>query len=247
MRNVLKIGLSVLALGLPLHAYAQAPAEPVTALDADLIARLQPLRARHDSLAPQLLAIEKLMGKKRYPQACMQIAKLRVDLIHKAAPLFYQPDRRRGGDTEGVSHFLQTNVEGPKPLLEIIHEMFVPSQPMRALAVEACVRAKTPKEAVVFVADLAVLSNDPQARLTLALLRAQIAGRWQAGASAINQNVTGPRASLFRALAGQPPGAQPLVARAWQEAASPEEVGLTQQVAKLLNVAVPSLPPGRTQ
>ncbi len=242
------VGMFVVFSMLGLGSLALATPPPAAILlDADFIARLQPLRARQESLPAPLVAISKLVAKKRYPQACGQIAKLRLDLVRKAAPLFYQPDRRRGGDVEGVSHFLTTHVEGPKPLLQIVQETFVPSQAMRALAVDACVRANQPKEAVVFVADLALLSHDAQSRLTLALLKAQIAGDWHAGLSAIDQSVAGPRTALFRALAGQQPGNQPLVAQAWREAASPEEVALTQQVAKALNVALPSTPAGTAQ
>ncbi len=246
MPHFVQIFPLLLALLSPSIATAQAPAEPSATLDADLIARLQPLRARRESLAPPLVAIAKLVDRKRYPQACGQVAKLRTDLIRKAAPLFYQPTRQRGGDVEGVSHFLQTHVEGPRPMLQIIHETFVPSQGMRALAVDACVRAGQPQQAVVFVADLALLSHDPQSRLTLGLLKAQVAGRWKDAMASIDLSVTGPRAALLRALAGQPPGVEALCAQAWREAASPEEVALAQQVARMLHVTLPTTAPGAT-
>ncbi len=246
MSTLMVLWTIVVLIAAPSAAPSASAVESV-ALDADLIARLQPLRARRESLAPPLLAIAKLIDHKRYPQACTQIAKLRLDLLHKAAPLFYQPDRRRGGDVEGVSHFLTTHVEGPKPMLQIVQETFVPSQGMRALAVEACIRAKQPQQAVVFVADLALLSHDAQSRLTLGLLKAQIAGRWQAGLEAIDQTVTGPRAALLRALAGQPPGARAHCWMAWRGAASPEEVALAQQVARMLNVTLPTTAPGAAE
>ncbi len=242
MRKFAKIGIMFVALLSASLAQGQTPAT----LDVELLARLQPLRVRHESLGPELLPIAKLLDRKRYPQACSQIAKLRVDLIHKAAPLFYQPTRKGGGDVEGVSHFLQTHVAGPKPTLQIIQESFVPSQAMRALAVDACVRAKQPQEAVVFVADLALMAHDAQARLALALLKAQIAGQWSAGLAALDPTVTGPRAALLRALAGHPTGAVALCAQAWREAASPDEVALVQQVAKLLAVTLPTTPAGQT-
>lgn len=246
MPHFTQIFLMLLVALAPFNATAEVPIAPRETLDADLIARLQPLRARRESLAAPLVAIAKLVERKRYPQACAQIAKLRVNLVRKAAPLFYQPTRQGGGDVEGVSHFLQTHVEGPKPTLQIIQETFVPSQAMRALAVEACVRANQPQQALPFVADLALLSHDPQSRLTLGLLKAQIAGRWQEAMASIDLTVTGPRAALLRALAGQPPGAQALCAQAWREAASPEEVALARQVARQINVALPTTAPGAT-
>ncbi len=236
-----KFAMILMIFLLPRLLLAQTPAR----LDPELIARLQPLRVHADSLAPVLLPLSKLTAHKRYSQACTGVAKLRVELIRKAAPLFYAPTRKGGGDVEGMSHFLRTHVEGPKPTLQIIQETFVPSQAMRALAVDACVRAGQPQEAIVFVADLALMAHDAQARLTLGLLKAQIAGQWQAGLAAIDATVSGPRAALLRALAGHPTGAQALCAQAWREAASHEEVALTQQVAKLLNVALPATPAGQ--
>ena len=243
MRNGLWT-FTFVVLALIAQVAAAQTREPAPGLDIDLIARLQPLRPRQESLPPPLVAVAKLIARKSYPQACKQVVNLRTDLLHKAAPLFYQPDRRRGGDVEGVSAFLRRYVEGPKPLLQIVQETFVPAQAMRALAVDACVRANQPQQAVPFVADLALLSNDAQSRLALALLKAQAAQSWQAGMTAIDRTVTGPRAALLRALAGQPPGAQALCAQAWREAASPEEVALAQQVAKLLHQNLPATPAG---
>lgn len=207
-------------------------------VDQELVAQLVPLRVRAESV-PKSLHVAMAQTARRQPlQACAQIVKKHQDLLEKAAPLFYQPDRRHGGDPDGISAFLKANVDGPTPYLQIVNENFVSAPGVRALGVLTCVRAGLAREAQIFVRDLALLHGDPQARLTLALLKALEAGQWKAALPWLDQAQNGPRADLLRALAGLPPGPKALLLAAQRGVATPEEEQLVRQVAKLLTISL---------
>lgn len=223
--------LAILGAGLPALAHELA-------VDPQVVAALQPGRLQRDAMPHALRPVAALVARRQFAPACRQLAQLRRELLRRAAPLFYQPDRQHGSDSLGMTLFLKANVEGPKPLLEIVHERLVPAPALRTLAVEACGLAGQPAEGALFVSDLALLAGDAQARLALGLLRAQAAGRWSAGLGPIEAGQTGPRVALLRALAGHPPGAEALVREAGRLAVSSEEALLVHRIARLLGVAV---------
>ena len=226
------------ALLFSLTAHAVPP--PV---DAALARALVPQKLRPDAVPKALTSVQAAIRHQKCPQACTAIVAHHRKLLAEAAPLFYQPDRRRGGDEVGVTLFLAKHVDGPAPELQIVAESFVPAPGVRALGVDACLRAGQAREAEMFVRDLAMLHGDAQARLTLALLRAVTAGQWPAGAAVLEPTQTGPRVTLLRALAGEAPGPKPLLAQAAREAATPEEHQLVAEVAHALGLPVPEFTP----
>lgn len=181
---------------------ASAPVVPLA-----IAAVWQPLRPRSGDPSwarSELKAPWKQHGKKQFRSACMRLDKLHRELMKRAAGLFYRPVRK-GADLGGISAFMTSYVHGTTPLLAVAHEAFVPSAPVRNLAVDACMRAGLPVIARRFVDHAAASSADQRLRTAAAVVR-MAAGKsaaevsWLVGASG-----GGARASLVRAVGA--PGA----------------------------------------
>lgn len=238
MRLVLLLVFALATAGVVLvSANAWASSPPV---DPKVVEALLAIQPRSEAIPKSLAGAKKQADRKNYAAACKLVMTRHQALLRQAAPLFYQPDRRRGGDDVGLTSFLEHHLEGPQPELQMVAESLVPAPGVRALGIWVCLRAGLPGQAEVLVRDLALLHAEPQARLTLALLRAQSSGRWADGAAVLGPDQRTPRALLLRALAGEAPGAKALLEQASREAATPQEQQLAAQVSQLLGLAFPA-------
>lgn len=220
-------GLAALLL---LSAVA-VPARPVCAepagFSAALAAELQPLRGAVDrpeafaaALRPALAAYK----QRQWAKACSLSAARYQQLMQQAAKIFFGMERKNA-DHAAIERFLDAHVRGEKAELEVAGEGFVPAAAWRSLAVDACVRAAKPDEAVRMIAMVASLADDGPARQALAVARAQQEGHWPAAAAVVARSRDGLRVALIRALA------QPTEAKHWLTIAESHlQTGADQQL-----------------
>lgn len=193
-----------------------APRAALAVVPSELAARWQPLRPRSGDPTygrPELKRAWRDHGKARYARSCKAVEALRARLMRKASALFYKPVRK-GADLGGIEAFMQRYVRGKAPLLQIAHEVFVPSAGLRNLAVDTCARAGKPDIASRFLDQAALSGTEARLRVALAVTRMASGSnaaevRWLVG-----ERGGGARAVLLRAIGA--PGA--LVKRYVQQA-----------------------------
>lgn len=212
-------------------------------LPLDLLVELQPLRprtVRTEEIAPKLRPAAALHGKQKWQQACDSAEALRSALMRTAAKLFYAPDRKKGGDVDGIERFLDAYVRGKMPLLELPLDVFSPAAGFRAIAVDACIRADRGDLALPFLAEIAGAArpgsaDGTAARLALAVALAQRTGRWSAGVAVLTPEDAGVRVLLLRALAETDAAKRTVwLAEARKSVARPEDPALMTRVEALL-------------
>lgn len=223
----------VLALLALVAANSGALAAP---LPLDLVTALQPLQPRTEGAArwpAPLRAIAVQAAKGHHAQACRASEALRADLMHKAAALFFAPERKNA-DVPAIERFLEQWVRGPAPLLEVPTETFTPVAQWRALAVDSCVRASMPDVALTFLAQAGSHGGDSTSRTALAVVLAQRAADWSAALAVLAGTEPSLRVLLLRALAGTSPRGEPWLAQARAQARAPSDMGLVDAVAVVL-------------
>ncbi|GEM_PF-3054963 len=188
----LGIGLCVPSVGVAADA----------GIPVDVAAAWQPLRpsASDPTYArKELSAALRNHAKKRYKKACFALEKVRAKLMKRGAAIFYKPVRK-GADLAAIEAFMKRYVRGKTPLLQVAHEVFVPSAPFRRLAVDACMRSGRPLTSRGFLDHAATSSADRQLRTAAAIVRLA-SGEAPASVSwLVGRKGGGARAWLVRAL-----------------------------------------------
>ena len=164
---------SALVVAAVMGAGVVPPALVVAAVPADVAARWQPLRPRAGDPTYARAELKRSWRdhrKKRYARTCKSCERLRARLMKRGAALFYKPERK-GADLGAIKSFMNRYVRGKTPLLQVVHEVLVPSAAFRSLAVDACMRAHRPQFARHFIEQAAVSSKDSRLRTAVAVVR----------------------------------------------------------------------------
>jgi hypothetical protein len=195
-RTVAAVGFAVLA------AVAGVADDVQATVPSAIAARWQPLRPASGDPTYGRAELKKTWrahGKKRFRRACSVSEKLRVRLMKEGAALFYKPVRK-GANVDAIKAFMKRHVQGTMPLLQIAHEVLVPSAAFRNLAVDACMRAGKAAIAQRFLDQAAASSKDSKLRTAVAVVRL---GAGQSAAEVawlVGRTGGGARAALVRGL-----------------------------------------------
>lgn len=218
--GLLLAGLGVAALRGEARA-AEAPFAAALAIE------LQPLRGvadKPEALAAPLRPLALAYKKGQWAKACSASAARRQALLQRAAKIFFGMERKKA-DVEAIERFLDAHVRGDRPELEVAGEGFVAAAAWRSLAVDACVRADLPAQAIAMIDQSASLAGDGPALVALAVARAQAERRWSAAAAVVARSGDSLRVALIRALA------RPEEARHWLTIAEAHaQTGADQQL-----------------
>ena len=171
--GVVLIALLATAAMVPVAGASPSKSASASVVPIAVAARWQPLRPRSGDPAYARAELKKVWrdhGKRRYKRACKASDKLLARLLDEGAALFYKPVRQ-GADLGGIAAFMDKHVRGRDPLLQVAHEVLVPSAAFRSLAVDACMRAGQPLVARRFIDQAAISGKDSRLRTAAAVVR----------------------------------------------------------------------------